>query len=312
MEKQSSRLNLIKKAFQLSLLNIWRNKFLSVATIFVIGIIIFIFNIILAINFIARDALSDLSKKIDVVVYLKESTTFQDAKTIIKDVSALTGVDNAIYFSKEDALQQIKTTHPDLSIAFEKYGLGNPLPASINVTTSDPSFHESIGKFLQQDKYQIYLSNVVTSGESENDSIMNSVSKNLSKVTDFAHQIIFWLVVTFVVGGALITLNALQITIFNRKQEITVMKLVGAPRWFIRLPFIMESVIYGICAVILSFVMLLILSQKIQIQDTSLIGYYSNIKFLLIFLVELGITVVLSVASSIMAVHEYMHQKSLH
>lgn len=312
MEKQSSRLNLIKKAFQLSLLNIWRNKFLSVATIFVIGIIIFIFNIILAINFISRDALSDLSKKIDVVVYLKESTTFQDANAIIKDISALPGVDSAIYFSKDDALQQIKTTHPDLSIAFEKYGLGNPLPASINITTSDPSFHDAIGKFLQQDKYQVYLSNVVTSGESANDTIMNSVSKNLSKVTDFAHQIIFWLVVTFVVGGALITLNALQITIFNRKQEITVMKLVGAPRWFIRLPFIMESVIYGVCAVILSFVMLMILSQKIQIQDTSLIGYYSNIKFLIIFLVELGITVILSVASSMVAVHEYMHQKSLH
>ena len=78
MKNKSSTSNLIGKGIHLSLQNIWRNKFLSLATIFVIGTIIFIFNVILAVNFIAKEAISDLSEKIDVVVYLKESTSFRE------------------------------------------------------------------------------------------------------------------------------------------------------------------------------------------------------------------------------------------
>ena len=85
MNKKPSFLSLAKKGLTLSLSNIWRNKFLSLATIFVIGTMIFIFNIILAVNFIAQDALNDLGKKIDIVVYLKESTNYSDTQNLINE-----------------------------------------------------------------------------------------------------------------------------------------------------------------------------------------------------------------------------------
>lgn len=310
MSNKPSSLYLLEKSFKLSLSNIWRNKVLSLATIFVTGTILFIFNIILAINFITQDALLDLNKKIDITVYLKETTTQEQATGILNDLKNFKEVENVSYTSKENALEQLKTTHPELSISFDKYKLGNPLPASINVSTIHPKYHKAISDFLSQDKYKIYLTNVITNNSQEN-TIISSVSQNLLRLSDFTHQVIFWLIIIFVFGGALIILNALQITIFTRKHEISVMKLVGASNWFIRSPFIIESIIYGLTAVILSFIMLLIFSQKIQIQNTVLWNYYSDIHFLNIFLVELAGTITLSIFSSLIAIHEYLKKDLL-
>lgn len=300
-------LQLLEKSLRLGLNNIWRNKVLSLATIFVTATILFIFNIILAVNFIATNALTDLNKKIDLTVYLKEDTNYEQAQTIIKDLSNLEGVEKAVYTSKQDALEKIKSTHPNISLTFEKYNLGNPLPASIDISTLHPKYHPIVNEFLQQDKYQIYLGSVVTN----NNTIISNVSKNLLELTNFTQQIIFWLILTFILGGSLIIINALQITIFSRKKEISVMKLVGASNWFIRSPFLIESVIYGTLAVILSFIMLLILSEKIKIAETSLFSYYNSIKFSIIFLGELVITILLSIFSALVAIHEYLQKDIL-
>ncbi len=312
MATNPSFLYLFKRGFSLSIRNLYRNKFLSIATIFVIGTIIFIFNIILAVNFIAKDALTDIGHKIDMVVYMQDSTTLEDANTIMNEVMNFEGVEETNYTSKEEALSQIKTTYPNISTAFDKYKLGNPLPASINITTKDPSYHEAISRELQQAKYRKFLSNVSSNSDTEGDYILSNVSKNLVGLSKFTYQIIFWLIAIFVIGGVLIILNALHITIFNRKKEIQVMKLVGASHFFIRLPFIIESMIYGVLAVIFSFGMLMAISGKIQIQGKSIIDHFSSIEFYKIFIAEILATIVLCGLSAMLAVHEYLQKKSLH
>jgi len=299
MNNQPSAFYLFQKGLKFSLSNIWRNKVLSIATIFVIAIIIFIFNIILSINFIAKDAISDLNKKVDLVIYLKDSTDLPQAQNLMQTIQKIEGVDNVIYTSKQQALEQLKKTHPDLSMSFEKYNLGNPLPASFNITTIDPVFQQPIIGFLSQQPYAAYLSNVTSNNDSN---IIASVSKNLLQVSTFTKQIIFWLIMTFVIGGALIILNALQMTILMRKQEISIMKLVGASHWFIRLPFIIEAIIYGFLAVTVSFFMLIVLSSNLQLAYTNIQNY---------FFMELIFTIILSVSSSQIALHEHLITKDL-
>jgi cell division transport system permease protein len=304
------KLSLLSKSISLAFSNLWRNKVLSVATIFVMGAIIFIFNIILAINFIAESALLDLNQKIDLTVYLKESTSVESAQAIANEISTLEGITSVHYTSKESALEQLKVNHPDLTLAFEKYGLSNPLPASLNITTETPELHVYVSNYLSDERFDSELSNIV-SNETDNNAILSSVSENLIKLTEFTHQIIFWLIFTFVLGGTLIILNALQITIFNRKKEISVMKLVGASHSFIRSPFLIESVMYAISATILSFIMLLILSQKITIEGTSVWQYYENLNFAKIFLAEILVAIGLSVISSLIAMNEYIKKDLL-
>jgi cell division transport system permease protein len=308
MDKTTSKISLLEKAFKLAGTNIWRNKFLSLATIFVIGIIIFIFNVILIINFIANDSITNLSRKIDLVAYLKDSTTFEQTQVIIEDLNKLEGIENIYYTSKDAALEQIRVTHPDISGAFLKYKLGNPLPASISITAKDPKYHKEIADFLDQDKYSYYLTNKLSPESGENSGIINSVSKNLSKLSNFTRQIIFWLIMMFVIGGALITLNALQVTIFTRKKEIQVMELVGASYWFIRLPFIIEGIIYGALAIIFGFLLLIIASANINVENLNIFNYASPNLYLMGFL-ELIVTIILTISSSVIAVHEHLFRK---
>ncbi|MDP2642295.1 MAG: permease-like cell division protein FtsX [Candidatus Peregrinibacteria bacterium] len=307
MKQIPSSLNLIKRGFSLAVSNVWRNKFLSVAVIFVIAVILLIFNTILLVNFISQDALSDLNKKIDIVAYLKESTSYEQVISITNDLKNIEGVESATYFSKEDALAQINKLHPDISGAFEKYNLGNPLPASINIKTIHPKYYKTVTEFLSQEKYSTYLSNF-EANSSENASLITSAAQNLVKITNFAGQIIFWLIAIFIVGGALIILNAIQITIFNRKKEIEVMKLVGASYSFIRLPFIIESIIYGLLAIVLSLGMFALITQKIDISSYGISMTFQNSEIIKIIIGEILATIALSVTSSLIAVHEYLNQ----
>ncbi len=297
MKKDPSKSYLIKKALTFALQNLLRNKTMTVATVFVMGIIIFIFNVILGINLIAENAIKDLNKKIDVVVYLKDDTTSEKVLEIMSDIENLEGVEEITHTTKNQALESIKKTHPDLPLAFEKYNLENPLPASLNITTTHPKFHNSINTLLSQEKYLAYFSNIVKNSNDSKTDIISNVSKNLMKLTGFTEQLIFWLIITFVVGGTLIILNALQITIYMRKNEIQIMKLVGASRWFIRLPFLIESIIYAVLAILISYILLALVSNKLNIESINLTQYLGY---------ELIVTIALGAFSSLIAVDKYL------
>jgi len=311
MQTKTSSQNLFPQAIILGFKNAWRNNILSMITIFVIGVIIFIFNIILVINFVAKDALLSLNKKVDIVVYLKDDTDQNRSEEIMNKLQDLEGVDSVTWTSKEAALSEMEKTHPDIVTAFQKYNLGNPLPASLSIVTTQPQAHQTVADFLNQPLYKTYLSNITSGTDGSENTIISSVSKNLIKVNNFTHQVIFWLIITFIVGGALIIINALQITIFTRRKEISVMKLVGAPFWFIQLPFIVESIIYGVLATVFSFILLFAISKNLNIENTNLLSYYANIKFYKIFFGELLMTIFLSIASSLILIHEHLYKKEL-
>jgi cell division transport system permease protein len=305
---KASQFLLLKRALQLSLSNLVRNKLLSIATILVIGITLFIFNIILAINFIAESSLQNLSEKVDITLYLKESTSQAQTQKIIDELKILDGITDVNHTSKDEALTKIKATYPNIYESFQKYDLGNPLPASISITTKEPSYHEAIENFIKGSQFSLYVSNIQESprGTSQEKSILSSVTQNLKKVTDFSHQIVFWLVITFIIGGVLIIFNAVQMTIFNRRKEINVMRLVGSNISFIHLPFIIEAILYAVLAILINLLLLTLLSKQINFDGTSLYEFSENLNLTALTIFELIITVILAVCSSILSVHSYL------
>lgn len=126
MNKKQSKSRLVKLSLKNSLKNIWRNRALSLTTIFVTATILFIFNIILGINQITDKALSDLNQKVDVVVYLKQSTTYKETQSIVNDLKQIPGIEEINYTSSENALENLENSHPDLFTAFKQFDLQNP------------------------------------------------------------------------------------------------------------------------------------------------------------------------------------------
>jgi cell division protein FtsX len=155
------------------------------------------------------------------------------------------------------------------------------------------------------------MQNYVAEGGSSESAILSGVANNLTRISQFVRQIIFWLVLVFVLGGTLVIVNAVQLTIYTRRHEIAIMRLVGATPAFIRMPFIFEGILYGVFAVMFSFLFLLLLGKSIQIDNTTLWNYYNNLELWKVFTAELVITVVLGIMSSFSAVQQYIRGKIL-
>lgn len=295
-----------------ALKNIWRNKFLSLATIFVTGIIIFIFNVIFAINSIAEDAVQSLAAKVDLTINLKESTNFEEAESLGREILDQEGVLAINYIPKEQALEEFKKVNPDLVLTFEKYGIANPLPDVIQVQTEDPKFHQDITDFLSAEKYRVFYNEIIGSGENNAESSrLDSASQNLRQISEHTEKVLLWLTVTFFIGGGMIVLNSIQITIFNRRKEINVMNLVGAKKWTIQKPFIIEAIIYGILAFILSFIAILIFSKNISFNNNNLWETINRHSFGIVLGLEALITIVINILSAMIAIHLQIKNKIL-
>jgi len=297
------------RGIKLGFTNFWRNKFLSAATIIVIAVIIFIFNIILAIQYIGNQTLQSLSERVDIVIYLRDDIEFYEAQNIVNALKNISGVKETKFTSKEEALNIVSKTHPETADFLRKFDLRNPLPPSISITTNSAEDHGKVITLLEQDKYKNLMQNYVTEGGSGESVILSSVAGNLQDISKFVRQIIFWMVLVFILGGTLIIVNGIQLTIYNRRQEIHIMRLVGATPNFIRLPFIFEGILYAFCAVLLSFLILAVLSQSINLEGTTLWDYYTNLNLNKVFIAELLITTLLAVISSFSAAEQYIKGK---
>lgn len=298
-------------ALRASFANMWRNKFLTIATILVMAILIFIFNIILAVNFVAKSALDELTHKVDVVVYLKDDVEYYQVQQMIKELRELKGITNVGYTSKADALEIVAKTHPKTAEFLERYGVDNPLPPSINITTERPELHVMVQQFLNQEKYRKLLANVISEG-GQQAAATQAVSRNLINLSQATNQIIFWVFAIFIIGAILIISNAIQLTIYNRQREIFIMRLVGATHNFIRLPFLIEGLFYGLISMLVASILLYLLATQIQIAQVSIPEYLSNIPILKIFFIELGLATAAGILCSYIAVYRYLRTKQLH
>jgi len=296
------------RALKLSFANIWRNKFLSLATIAVMAILIFIFNIMLGINIVTQRALSELTQKVDVIVYLQEDVEYYQVQQMINEMKSLQGIVEVSYTSKSEALDIVSKTYPKTAEFLNRYGVDNPLPASLNIKTERPELHIMVQNFLNQEKYRHLLANVASESE-EKSLAMEAVSKNLINLSKTTNQISFWILAVFILGSVLIVSNAIQLTIYNRQREIYIMRLVGATKHFIRLPFLIEGLFYGVIAMLVSTFMIGIIYTQVNTAEINITAYIQNIPFATIFFIELAATIILSILCSFIAVYRYLRTK---
>lgn len=297
------------RGLQLGLKNFWRNKFLSFATIMVMAVIIFIFNVILTINFIGNQSLQSLSERVDIVVYLADNSDFFEVKLLTDELQKISGVKTVKYTTKEEALEIVAKTHPKTAEFLKKFDLENPLPPSISIVTENPEDHAKIEEVLSRPEFATITQNFVTEGSSGESRILNSIAANLQNISKFVRQIIFWIVLVFILGGTLIIVNAIQLTIYSRQQEIHVMRLVGATAGFIRLPYIVEAIIYAVSAIILSFIIMYFVGMTVNFENMSLWTLYGSFDIWKIFIIELAFTILLATISSFSATEQYIKGK---
>lgn len=289
-----------RRLAQISFQNVGRNLLLSVATTVMMGLILFIFNVIMVLNVLTQTSLDQLAEKIDLIVYLNEGASAYEINDLVQEIQSLPVVTEVEFTSSDDALKEFMDLYPDKSDPFTVYGIKNPLPSSIRVVTESPDQHKMVLDYLNGSAYSGFLSSTESSNENE------AIAAKLVSVTQFTKKLIVGVVITFLFGSLLMIMNAIHLSIFTRKTEIQVMQLVGAKPGMIRFPFLFEGGVYSLVAVFFSFFLLMFFLEGTALSDY--INFSANFNPIWLFLGELLTSIAVGVAASYLATDFYLNR----
>lgn len=312
------RLITLGRIFRTGAVNFLRNATLAAAAIavMVVTLTTILFSVVTSATF--SHTIGQIASKIDISVYLNDNVTIAQSNALMAKLRGLSEVKSVSYVSKDEALAQYKaenSTNKSLLQAINETG-GNPLPASINIDPVDPGKISQV-KAVLDERSTIALENP-TAGTSYSGDRREAINK-IANATDVLRRVGVVLVILFTLISMLIIFNTIQMAIFNRRDEITIMRLLGATTWYIRGPFVVESVIYGVFAALVSvgFMDLVFVLSASALQATSLglldIAYAStyfheHLWLLLTGLLLIGI--VIGAVSSVIATRRYLKFKS--
>ena len=229
---------ILKLAFQ----SFARNRLLSLASTLIMALTLLTISIIMMLNFFSDEFIVSINKRIDVEVYLKDTASNAEIDRLKANLLERPDVAEVQFISKDEALSiwrdQMKDNKQLMDIINEK---DNPLPASFKVKAKDPQNIPDIVSFVKGSRYTDLIHRI---SYDENKSIIERIL-NITKNTKRIGWILSGL---FVVVSILIVYNSTRITIFTRKEEIEIMRLVGATGSFVTWPFIIEGLLYGLIA----------------------------------------------------------------
>jgi len=247
-----------------------------------------------------------LSEKVDMAVYFTDEPTVEQVDTIQKELSGLSEVKSLQYISKEEALAKFIERHQGEQVIMESLTEvgGNPLLASLNIKAFEATQYAAISSFLDAASFKDLISKVDYSEKKPAIDKMFSLTSTIN-TTGIA------LSVVLAVVAVLIAFNTVRIAIYNSRDEIETMRLVGASNWFIRGPFLVQGMIGGLLAVLITFLVfgitLWFLSPKIDIviPGLNLYAYFFG-SFLMVIALQLAAGVGLGACASWLAIRKYL------
>lgn len=291
--------------------NFTRNAWLTIAATAVMTITLLIIFMTMAARNVLNDSVAEISKNVDMSIYLKTDTTDDQASAIMGDLRKLSNVREVSYVSSAAAReQQAEANKGDIDMLNAINQATNKLPATIRVSLIDINDTSQLDAFV---KTNTKLKKVIDTNRAPSFAgSRRSAIQNIGKGTELAQRIGLVASVIFVAISSLIVFNTIRMAIFNRKEEIQMMKLIGADRSFIRGPFVVEAIVYGFIAAVVATGLGIgilywtkpgLLHAGVAIQPT--IDFLTTyIGFVLLAMIALGALV--ATISSLLATRRYL------
>jgi cell division transport system permease protein len=295
--------------------NFIRNAPLALAAIavMVVTLTIVLFSVIANATF--TNTIQGITNKIDISVFLKDTVTKPQLTDLEKQLKALPNVKSVEYLSKDQVLKDYSRQNAGNQGLLQAVSeASNPLPATIHIKPYDLNKINDIKTFLDKPGPQALQSDVASySGDRK------AAIDKISHATNVLREVGIVAVGIFAIISALIIFNTIQMAIFNRRDEITIERLLGASTWFIRGPFVVESIIYGVLSAVISLLIMnsLFLAASSALQASSLglldISYsssYFSAHYWLLLTAQLAVGILIGAASSVIATSRYLKFKT--
>ncbi len=310
----------IKRIIKTGFVAFWRNGFLSLSATLVMTIALFVIGSLIFVNALLQSALTALKDKVDVNVYFDIEAPEENILALSRSLEARPEVARVEYISREEALARFKARHAEDETemrALEELG-ENPLRASLAVKAKDApntdlqKQYESIVAFLETD------TTALTVGDSEK-SIIAKINfadnrkaiERLALIVSVMEKVGLALTVLVVAASILIVFNTTRLIIYTARDEIAVMRLVGASYTYIRGPFMFEGIMAGIFSALITMFLFYPATRYLGPGTERFFGtfnlhtYYLE-NFWQVFLTMLITGILLGAVSSFLAVKKYL------
>lgn len=300
----------IKRMLRSGFVGFWRNAFVSIAAIFVMTVALFVVGSTIMLDKLLAVSLDNIQAKVDINVYFVTDAVQTDIDTLKASLEALPDVAEVTYTSREDALALFSERHKNdetIMQGLEELG-DNPLGASLSIRAKSTSQYEGIAQFLS-DKQAVEDPQHPLIDEVNFTKNKDAIDK-LTNIINAVQRSTFIAMIILVSASILITFNTIRLAIYTTREEISVMRLVGASNMFIRGPFMLQGIMYGVAAGVLALliiypIVLWLGPQTEQFFEFNIFNYFVS-DFARIFGIIVGSGVVLGMVSSVLAVARYL------
>ncbi len=296
------------RVFKMGFTNIRRNVWLSIVATTVLALTLITLSILGSLQILGDAAIKSVQQKVDLSIYLKVAAKPDDIDTIERTIKSYSGIKDVTYISQEDALKNFREKHKDNELILKSLTEldQNPLQPSFTVVAENPTLYKDIAAELSQDKFKATVQSVNYKDNKE-------IIDNLTHITNTIRTAGYTVSVVFILISILVSFNTVRLTIYTRKEEVEIMRLVGASNWFIRWPFIFEGVLYAIFATVTNLALLypalVIASPSVNtlFKDTNLdLIAYAQQHWVALVGGQFLIALTIGVLSSFIAIRRYL------
>lgn len=291
--------------------NFSRNAWLTIAATAVMTITLLIIFMTLIARQVLVDTVNDIKAKVDMSIYVKTDTTSDQAKAIQDELEKLKSVKTVTYISptqaRDEFARQNKGDRQTLEALNEAT---NKLPGTFRVNIVDINDPSELDRFVKTS--DAYKKQADSNRQPSFSGDRRKAIQNIGLAVQFAERAGLVASVIFIVISSLIVFNTIRMAIFNRKEEIQMMKLIGADRSFIRGPFVVEAVVYGFIAAVVATILGIaalyamrdkLASYQIAVEGTiELVTMYAYI----VLLAMIAVGAAIGVVSSLLATRKYL------
>ncbi|HEU4677479.1 MAG TPA: permease-like cell division protein FtsX [Candidatus Paceibacterota bacterium] len=300
----------IKRIVRSGFVGFWRNAFVSLAAIFVLTVTLTVVGGMIFIDQLLTASLSQIQSKVDINVYMVPGAEEAPIMDLKSSLESLPDVAEVTYTSSDEALAQFRARHQNDELTLQALDeLGdNPLGASLEIRAKDTSQYESIANFLEAQR----------GAESPDSPLIDRINfsqnrdaiNKLTNIIDTVERTSYITMIVLVVASILIAFNTIRLTIYTSREEISVMRLVGASNMFIRGPFVLQGVMYGVIAGVVTLLILYPVALWLgpgteAFFSFNIFNYFVN-HFGYLFAILVGSGIILGTVSSTLAIARYL------
>lgn len=257
----------IKRVFKLGFTNFWRNRWLSLAASLMIMLTLLTMGVFALLNIFVNSTAEGIKDRIDLSIYFYENASEAQVKELQYLLANRSDVKRVKFVSKEEALAEWQARAINSKVKNLITKDENPLPRSLQIKATTPESLEAIASVVATDQYQPYVREVSYQKT-------KATIDKLIALTGFIRRTGWFLSVFLLLVSLVVIMNTMRLAIFTRKDEIEIMRLVGANNVFIRFPFSVEAVLCGVLGSLFAY---LIIAGVMTYFGPRIAGYFADL-----------------------------------